>query len=68
MKKNIKSSKDLSLNDNLIESFELVKELVRKSEGCSRAGVMLGLQELGATLNRFIAADCPVYSNIIIVN
>lgn len=52
----------------LINTFELVKDVVRKREGRSRAGLMLGLQELGATLNGFIGAYFPVASNIIVIN
>jgi len=56
------------LTDDLIDSFELVKEIVRKSYGRSRAGLMLGLQELGATFKGFIGAYYPLTSNIIIMN
>lgn len=52
----------------LINTFEEVKEIVRKSEKRSRAGLMLGLQELGSSLNGFIGAYFPVSSNIIVVN
>jgi len=60
--------KNHEVEKNLIDSFEQVKETVRKSMGCSRAGLMLGLQELGSTLNGFIGAYYPVSSNIIVVN
>ena len=53
---------------SLINSFELVKEAVRKVKGRSRAGLMLGLQELGSNLNGFIGAYYQVASNIIVVN
>jgi hypothetical protein len=56
------------VEQSLIGTFELVKEAVRKSEGRSRAGLMLGLQELGSSLNGFIGAYYQVASNIIIVN
>ena len=56
------------LKKNIIETFEDVKEIVRKSEGRSRAGLMLGLQELGSSLNGFIGAYYPVSSNIIVMN
>jgi len=56
------------IKEDLIDTFELVKEMVRKSEGRSRAGLMLGLQELGATLNGFIGAYYPISSNIIVMN
>ena len=52
----------------LIESFEEVKKAVKKIEGRSRAGLMLGLQELGSSLNGFIGAYYPISSNIIVVN
>ena len=57
-----------NLKQNLIETFEDVKEVVRKSEGRSRAGLMLGLQELGSSLNGFIGAYYPVSSNVIVMN
>lgn len=56
------------VEQSLIDSFELVKEAVRKSEGRSRAGLMLGLQELGSSLNGFVGAYYQVASNIIVVN
>ncbi|MCK4364779.1 MAG: hypothetical protein KAW45_01885 [Thermoplasmatales archaeon] len=59
---------DLEVEQNLIDIFENVKDAVRKSEGRSRAGLMLGIQELGSTLNGFIGAYYPVASNIIVIN
>jgi hypothetical protein len=60
---------DLSdLHKNLIETFEEVKKVVQKNERKSRGGLMLGLQEIGASLDGFIGAYYPVASNIIIVN
>jgi hypothetical protein len=56
------------IRPKLIETFEEVKDAVRKNEGKSRAGLMLGLQEIGATLEGFIGAYYPVASNIIVVN
>ena len=56
------------IRQELIETFEEVKEAVLKIEGRSRAGLMLGLQEIGATLDGFIGAYYPVASNFIIVN
>jgi len=53
---------------SFIDTFELVKDAVRKNEGRSRAGLMLGLQELGASQNGFIGAYYQVASNIIILN
>jgi hypothetical protein len=63
-----KDDNNLKLRENLIDTFELVKEMVRKNDGRSRAGLMLGLQELGATLNGFIGAYYPISSNIIVMN
>ncbi|MFH1101035.1 MAG: hypothetical protein V1726_03250 [Methanobacteriota archaeon] len=56
------------IKHTLIASFEEVKDAVRKSEQRSRAGLMLGLQEIGASLDGFIGAYYPVASNIIVVN
>ena len=53
---------------SLVDSFELVKDAVLKNEGRSRAGLMLGLQELGASLSGFIGAYYQIASNIIVVN
>ena len=60
--------KNQEVEQSLINSFELVKDAVRKSKGRSRGGLMLGLQELGSTLNGFIGAYYQVASNIIVVN
>ncbi len=59
---------DNNVKQELIEIFETVKEAVRKNEGKSRAGLMLGLQELGASLDGFVGAYYPISSNIIVVN
>ena len=56
------------VKQELIETFEEVKKAVSKNEGRSRAGLMLGLQEIGATLEGFIGAYYPVASNIIVLN
>ena len=60
--------KNREIEKSLINSFEQVKEAVRKSQRRSRAGLMLGLQELGSTLNGFIGAYYQIASNIIVVN
>jgi hypothetical protein len=63
------STTDLSeLHQNLIETFEEVKKAVQKNEKRSRGGLMLGLQEIGASLDGFIGAYYPIASNIIVVN
>jgi hypothetical protein len=65
----MKSTTDLSeIYQNLIDTYEEVKKVVQKNERRSRAGLMLGLQEIGASLDGFIGAYYPVASNIIIVN
>ena len=65
----MKDKTDISaINQCLIETFEEVKKAVQKNERRSRAGLMLGLQEIGASLDGFIGAYYPVASNIIIVN
>lgn len=56
------------IKDQLINTFEEVKNIVKKNEKISRAGLMLGLQELGSTLNGFIGAYFPISSNIIVIN
>jgi hypothetical protein len=56
------------VKDQLINTFEEVKEAVNKLEKRSRAGLMLGLQELGSSLNGFIGAYFPISSNIIVIN
>lgn len=59
---------EAAFGGDLTEIFESVKDTVRKHERRERAGLMLGLQELGASLNGFVGAYYPVYSNIIVVN
>jgi len=60
---------DLSeLHQFLIETFEEVKTAVQQNEKRSRGGLMLGLQEIGASLDGFIGAYYPIGSNIIVVN
>ena len=59
---------DSRTKEDLINTFESVKEAVRKTKGSSRAGLMLGLQEMGASLNGFIGAYYPINSNLIVMN
>ncbi|MBN1280673.1 MAG: hypothetical protein JXA00_03400 [Candidatus Thermoplasmatota archaeon] len=62
-------STDLSsIYPRLISTYEEVKRAVQHSEGRSRAGLMLGLQEIGTSQRGFIGAYYPIASNIIIVN
>jgi len=57
-----------NVEQSLIDSFELVKDAVKKTEGRSRAGLMLGLQELGSSQNGFVGAYHQVASNVIVIN
>ena len=68
MMENIDNQRENRLRKDLIETFEQVKESVRRTEKRSRAGLMLGLQEMGSTLNGFIGGYYPVDSNIIVLN
>jgi hypothetical protein len=52
----------------LIGAFEEVKEAVRKAEGTSRAGLMLGLQELGTSPTGLIGGYHQMWTNLIVLN
>lgn len=52
----------------LAEAFELVKEAVKRFLNIHRAGLMIGLADLGMKRGYFIGAFHPVGSNIIVVN
>jgi len=54
--------------NDLVEVFEDVKEAVRTTEGLSRAGLMLGLQELGSSPHGFVGGYYMTYSNLIVLN
>lgn len=54
--------------DDLADIFELVKRVVRRYLNCHRAGLMLGLVNLGMKRGYFIGAFHPVGSNIIVMN
>jgi len=53
---------------DLADIFELVKRVVRQYLNRHRAGLMLGLANLGMKRGFFIGAFYPVGSNIIVVN
>lgn len=53
---------------DLAEIFEIVKEAVRSQLGLSRAGLMLGLAELGGRPEGWIGGFYPVATNIIVMN
>jgi hypothetical protein len=57
-----------TVRQHLVDVFELVKEVVRLREGESRPGLVLGLQELGASWDGFIGAYYPITSNTIVIN
>jgi len=59
---------DTEVKETLINTFEEVKNVVQHHQQRSRAGLMLGLQELGASLSGFIGVYYPVASNIIVIN
>ncbi len=58
----------LEMSESLSDIFELVKDTVKISIKKSRAGLMLGITELGLNLDGFVGAFYPVGSNIIIMN
>lgn len=53
---------------NIGDIFEIVKEVVRKAMDTGRAGLTLGLAEMGGGRNFWIGAFYPVGSNIIVMN
>src|SRR3972149_6387681 len=53
--------------DNLADIFELVKDSVKKFLGQHRAGLMLGLANLGMRRGSFVGAFHPIGSNIIVM-
>jgi hypothetical protein len=53
---------------DLTDIFEVVKEAVRVQMGISRAGLMLGLADLGGDNKSFVGGLYPVTSNIIVMN
>ncbi len=59
---------DLESAKDLADIFELVKIVVRKSTGRERAGLMLGLANLGGGIDGFVGAFYPVATNIIVMN
>jgi hypothetical protein len=62
VEKQLESAKDLA------DIFELVKKTVRKAIGQERAGLMLGLANLGGGAEGFVGAFYPVATNIIVMN
>jgi len=58
----------LDLCNSLAEIFELVKQSVKSVLNKHRAGLMLGLANLGMRRGSFVGAFYPVGSNIIVMN
>ncbi len=54
--------------NGLPEIFEVVKEAVRSSLGMSRAGLMLGLADLGGGPMHMVGGLYPSATNIIVMN
>ncbi len=54
--------------ENVSEVFEAVKDAVRESIGDSRAGLNLGLMEMGNGNASWLGAFYPVGSNVIVMN
>jgi len=54
--------------EGLPEIFEVVKEAVSKSTGMSRAGLMLGLADLGGDAFHMVGGLYPSATNIIVMN
>jgi len=60
--------KDFETAQAIPDIFETVKEIVRKKLGKSRAGLELGLKELGNEKNGFLGAFYVAGSNMIVMN
>lgn len=58
----------LERSKDLVEIFELVKDVVMASRGSSRGGLMLGLADLGGGDGQWIGGLYPVASNVIVLN
>ena len=52
----------------LADVFELVKHAVQDSLGAHRAGLMLGMADLGGSAQGLVGAFFPVGTNIIVMN
>ena len=59
---------DFERAENVKEIFEVVKDAVRETIDQSRAGIDLGLIDLGNTEHELLSAYHPVGSNIIVLN
>ncbi len=68
MDRNLTFDSKLDSADDLADIFEVVKLAVRKTIGKERAGLMLGLANLGGGPQGFVGAFYPVATNIIVMN
>jgi hypothetical protein len=59
---------DFEKAENVKEIFEIVKDAVKETLEESRAGIDLGLMDLGNTQHELLSAYYPVGSNIIVLN
>jgi hypothetical protein len=53
---------------DLADIFELVKDGVRARMGLSRAGLMLGVADMGGAPGQFLGGLYPVTTNVIVLN
>ncbi len=58
----------LDRTKDLADIFELVKDGVRARLGISRAGLMLGIADMGGGPGQFLGGLYPVTSNVIVLN
>ena len=61
-------SSRLEASESLVDIFELVKESVKRFLNQHRAGLMLGMANLGMHRGSFVGAFHPLGSNIIVMN
>lgn len=64
----MKMSERLERSESAGEMFEIVKECVKNSIDKERAGLMLGLSDMGFTQKGFVGAYHPMGTNIIVMN
>lgn len=58
----------LESSKSIPDVFEVVKEVVRKAINYERAGLMLGLAEMGGNEGFWVGAFYPVGTNMIVMN
>ena len=60
--------KRMDRSKDLADIFEMVKDGVRARLGISRAGLMLGVADMGGGPGQFLGGLYPVTSNVIVLN